>query len=85
MTYRGHFAVELSAENRKALYVPESFAHGFQTLLDDTEVEYQMSQFYSPQQARGLRYDDPAFGITWPQPVAVISEQDLKWPPFNED
>ena len=56
----------LSADNHKMLYVPEGFAHGFQTLEDDTEVLYQMSEFYSPEHARGVRYDDPAFGIEWP-------------------
>ena len=81
-TYRQSFAVELTMENRKALYVPPLFAHGFQTLVDSTEVEYQMSEFHSPQFARGFRYDDPAFAIRWPQPVSVISAQDLHWPAF---
>ena len=79
-TYRQSFAIELTMENRKALYLPPSFAHGFQTLVDSTEVEYQMSEFHSPQFARGFRYDDPAFAIRWPQPVSVISAQDLQWP-----
>ena len=71
--------VELTAENRTALYVPPGCAHGFQTLADDTEVVYQMSEFYSPEHARGRRYDDPAWGIEWPLPVSVISEKDLAW------
>ncbi len=82
-TYRQHFGVELTAQNRRALYVPESFAHGFQTLMDDTEIAYQMSEFHQPGVAAGFRYDDPAFGIPWPRPIEVISEQDLAWPPFS--
>ncbi len=82
-TYREHFAVELNSDNRRALFVPESFAHGFQTLADETEVEYQMSEFYAPQQAAGFRFDDPAFAIRWPLSVSVISEQDLSWPVFS--
>lgn len=82
LTYRQFFPVELSADNRRALYIPESFAHGFQTLVDETEVEYQMSEYHSPDSAGGFRYDDPAFSITWPLPVAVISERDLEWTPF---
>jgi dTDP-4-dehydrorhamnose 3,5-epimerase len=81
-TFRDHFAVDLNAENRRALFVPESFAHGFQTLADETEVEYQMSEFYRPDHATGFRYDDPAFAIPWPLPVSVISGQDLEWPVF---
>ena len=82
-TYRQHFVVELSAENRRALFVPELFAHGFQTLTDDADVEYQMSEFHTPGAARGFRYDDPAFSIRWPLPVSVISPKDLTWPPFS--
>jgi dTDP-4-dehydrorhamnose 3,5-epimerase len=81
-TYRQAYAVELTMENRRALYIPESFGHGFQTLVDDTEVEYQMSEFHAPQHARGFRYDDAAFSIQWPRPVSMISAQDLDWPPF---
>ncbi len=81
-TYRGQFTVELSMQNRRALFVPALFAHGFQTLTDDTEVEYQMSEAYAPETARGFRYDDPAFAIRWPLPISVISQQDLNWPPF---
>jgi dTDP-4-dehydrorhamnose 3,5-epimerase len=78
-TYLQHVAVELSASNRLALYIPEMFGHGFQTLADGTEVFYQMSEFYAPKLARGLRYDDPKLGIKWPLPVTSISEQDLSW------
>ncbi len=82
-TYRQHFAVELSDETYRALFVPESFAHGFQSLVDDTLVEYQMSEYYVPELGSGFRYDERAFAITWPLPVATISEQDLAWPAFS--
>ena len=82
-TYGEHFAVELTAENRRALFVPESFAHGFQTLLDDTEVHYQMSAFYDPNSAAGFPYDDPQLAISWPLPVTTISEADRSWPAFS--
>ena len=82
-TYRQHFAVKLSGENRQALFIPEDFAHGFQTLMDDTEIEYQMSEFYVPGFGRGFRYDDPLFSIEWPLPDKIVSEQDLAWPPFK--
>lgn len=74
---------ELTAENRKALYVPKGFAHGFQTLVDNAEIVYQISEFYAPNSAGGYRYYDMAFGIAWPLPVTVISERDLSWPAFN--
>ena len=79
-----HLAVELNSRNRLALYVPAMFAHGFQTLEENTEILYQISEFFSPEHARGHRYDDPAFGIQWPLPVSAISEKDLKWPGFRE-
>jgi dTDP-4-dehydrorhamnose 3,5-epimerase len=78
-TYLQYVAVELSAGNRSALYIPEMFAHGFQTLEEGTEVFYQMSQFYAPKLARGIRYDDPKIGIKWPLPVTSISDLDLNW------
>jgi len=81
-TYKQHVAVELTAENRKMLYIPESFAHGFQTLIDDTEVFYQMSAFYSPDHARGVRWDDPAFRIAWPPDNRVIIDRDRSYPDF---
>ena len=74
---------ELTAENRKALYVPKGFAHGFQTLAHNAEIVYQISEFYAPNSAAGHRYDDAAFGIAWPLPVTVISERDLSWPAFK--
>jgi dTDP-4-dehydrorhamnose 3,5-epimerase len=82
-THLQGFGVELSADNRTALYVPEVFAHGFQTLEDETEVAYQVSEFYAPGQERGIRHDDPALAIEWPLPVSVISEKDRSWPPFS--
>jgi dTDP-4-dehydrorhamnose 3,5-epimerase len=79
-TYCQWFAVELSADNHKMLYVPEGFAHGFQTLENNTVVFYQMSEFYHPECARGVRWDDPAFGIEWPFSPSIISDQDLHYP-----
>ena len=79
-SYLQHLAVKLSAENRKALYVPEMFAHGYQTLTPDAEIIYQVTAPYSPEDERGVRYDDPALGINWPLPVTVISEKDQAWP-----
>jgi dTDP-4-dehydrorhamnose 3,5-epimerase len=78
-SYLQHFGIELSARNRFALYIPEMFAHGFQTLEERTEVFYQMSEFYAPKLSSGIRYDDPKLGVKWPLPVASISDQDLSW------
>ena len=83
-TYCQWQAFELCAANRRQLYVPEGFAHGFQTLCDDTEVGYLISAFYAPHAADGLRYDDPAFAIDWPLPVIAISEKDRTWPDFSK-
>ncbi len=83
-TYRSWLAVELSATKDELLYVPEGFAQGFQTLENDTELIYQVSQFYTPESGRGIRYDDPVFSIPWPLPVSVISRQDAAWPAFCE-
>lgn len=74
-----HVSVELTADNRKALYVPPYFAHGYQTLTDDAEVTYQVSHAYTPGTERGLRFDDPALGLSWPVPVTVISDKDRSW------
>jgi dTDP-4-dehydrorhamnose 3,5-epimerase len=79
-TYRQWVGVELTAENGRALYIAEGFAHGFQTLADDSEVFYQMSEFFHPDCARGLRWNDPAFGISWPAPNPIISERDQNLP-----
>jgi dTDP-4-dehydrorhamnose 3,5-epimerase len=81
-TYRRWVGVELTAENRVMLFVPEDFAHGFQTLQDDTEVFYQVTEFYTSGAERGARYDDPVFGIEWPLPVSALSDKDSGWKPF---
>jgi len=82
-TYLRHDAVVLSAENHLALYIPAGCAHGFQTLEDDTEVLYQMSEFYTPELGRGVRWDDPAFGIEWPLPEeAILLERDASYPDY---
>ena len=75
-----HVAVELSQDNRRGLYVPPFFAHGYQTLTDDAEVSYQVSGGYAPQAERGLRYNDPVLQLPWPLPVTVISDKDRSWP-----
>jgi dTDP-4-dehydrorhamnose 3,5-epimerase len=83
-TYLEWFGVELTAENRRMLYVPERFAHGFQTLEDDSEVFYQVTQFYTPDSERGIRWDDPAIRIAWPAvDERVISPKDQTWPAFS--
>ena len=75
---------KLSAENRKMLYVPENFANGYQALSDNTEVFYMVSQFYSPDSEKGIRYNDPAFNIEWPlKDDVVISEKDSSWPDYS--
>ena len=79
-TYLQHFSVELTADNRRSLYVPPMFAHGYQTLVDGAEVSYQVSQAYTPGTERGLRHDDPALGLSWPLPVTTISGKDAAWP-----
>jgi dTDP-4-dehydrorhamnose 3,5-epimerase len=80
--FRQHLAVELSAAAGNAVYLPAGVAHGFLTLEDDCEVHYAMSVPHAPAAARGVRFDDPAFGIVWPEPVEVISERDRSWPDF---
>lgn len=82
-TYCGYFSVVLSAENRRMLFIPETFAHGFLTLQDNSEVYYHMSEFYAPGSARGFRWNDPAFGIEWPEPISTVSEKDMNWPLFE--
>ena len=82
-TFLRWFGCELSAENRLALYVPEGCAHGFLTLSDDSEVAYQISEFWTPDAGRGVRWDDDAFGIEWPGEVAVINERDRTYPDFE--
>jgi dTDP-4-dehydrorhamnose 3,5-epimerase len=82
-TYLRWQQFELSSENGHQLYVPAGFAHGYQTLCDDVEVNYLISVPYAPQSACGIRYNDPTFGITWPLPVTEISEKDVHWPNFS--
>jgi dTDP-4-dehydrorhamnose 3,5-epimerase len=84
-TYLQWIGVDLTAENRRALYVPPMFAHGYLTLTDGAEVIYQVSEFYTPGAERGARYDDPAFGIDWPVAIEVLSEKDAGWAPFEAD
>lgn len=79
-TFGKHYAAELTACDGLSLYIPEGFAHGFQTLEDETEVFYQMTRFHVPDSASGLAYNDPQIGIRWPLPVTVISDRDLAWP-----
>src|SRR5262245_54178861 len=81
-TFLRHVGCTLSEDNHRALYIPEGFGHGFLTLTDGSEIFYQMSQFYEPAAARGLRWNDPALAISWPGQVAVISERDSSYPDF---
>lgn len=82
-TFRRWTVAEISASNHLMLYVPEGFAHGFQTLRDDTEVFYQMSEFYHPEHARGVRWNDPAFAIRWPLADPIVSQRDAGFPDFE--
>jgi dTDP-4-dehydrorhamnose 3,5-epimerase len=82
-SHRRWIAVELSAENRRTLYVPPGFAHGFQTLADDTEILYQMAAPYVPDAGRGVRWDDPAFAIAWPIAAPFLSERDASYPDYR--
>ena len=81
-TYKRWTGVELTADNYTMFYVPEDFAHGFQTLTDETEITYQVSQFYTPGSEKGIRFDDPSFDIQWPLEVTMISDKDRTWPDF---
>lgn len=82
-TYKRTFSLELSARNRLGLYIPRGFAHGFQTLEDESEVLYQMSAEYSPDHGRGIRWNDPAFGIEWPAAERVMNDRDRDYPDFR--
>lgn len=82
-TFKRYFALELNDRNGRVLYVPVGFAHGFQTLVDETEVSYQMTQFYSAAHARGVRWNDPAFGIPWPEDTRTILGRDQEYPDFE--
>ena len=80
--FKQWFSVELSAENRRMIYIPEGVAHGFQTLADGTEVYYQIADFYHPDLGRGIRWNEPSFQIRWPLEVEIISERDRNYPDF---
>lgn len=82
MSFGKWYGIELTSKNRKALYVPEGCAHGFLTLQDNTEVFYQMSEFYHPEWARGIRYNDPAFSVDWPANIVQISDRDAQYPDY---
>ena len=82
-THMQWFGVELTDDNEKMIYVPEGFAQGYMTLVDNTEMNYHTSKFFDRESASGVRYDDSAFGIKWPIEVSVISEQDAKWPNYG--
>lgn len=82
-TFKRWVSIELNAENHKAIYIPEGCAHGFLTLLDGTEVFYQMSEFFHSEYATGVRWDDPTLAIVWPGDVSVVSERDRSYPNFG--
>lgn len=82
-TFKKWFGINLNAEEHKMLYIPKGFAHGFQTLEDNTEVFYQMSEFFMSEYSRGVRWDDNAFQITWPLKPTIISEKDQSYQPFD--
>jgi len=81
-TYRAWYGVELTAENRRAIYIPEGFAHGFQTLSDHAEVFYQMFEYYDPDSACGVRWNDKAFDIKWPIENPILSDKDANYPDY---
>lgn len=83
-TWLQHVAVELTAENRRGLFVPERFAHGYEVLEDNTETTYQVGEFYTPAAESGLRFDDPRLGIAWPLPATDMSDKDMVWPLLHE-
>jgi len=82
-SYRKWYGIELSAANGRMLYIPERCAHGYETLEENTEMFYMASGYYAPIAVGGVRFDDPAFGIQWPLPAAIVSEQDRNWPLTN--
>jgi dTDP-4-dehydrorhamnose 3,5-epimerase len=83
-TYKQWTGVELTVDNYTMFFVPKDFAHGFQTLTDETEIAYQVSQFYTPGSEKGIRYNDPNFNIQWPLEVTIISDKDRAWPDFKD-
>jgi dTDP-4-dehydrorhamnose 3,5-epimerase len=82
-THKQWVGIELTAENHKMLYVPERCGHAYLTLTNNTEIQYQTSKFYCRESAKGIRFEDPAFGIKWPLPIQVISESDKSWPDYS--
>lgn len=82
-TYLKHASIQLTSENRTMLYVPKGFAHGFLTLEDNTEMFYQMSEYYNAEAQRGVRWNDPAFNIQWPGAVEIIAERDKNYPDYH--
>ncbi len=84
-SYRRWQGFELSAENGRALYIPKGFAHGFQTLRDETDVLYMISHPFVPGVGDGVPYDDPAFAIPWPLPVSAINAKDRSWPRYSDE
>jgi dTDP-4-dehydrorhamnose 3,5-epimerase len=82
-TFKEWVGVELTADNHRTLYIAEGCAHGYQTLADNTEILYLTTAFHAPDSAAGYRFDDPAFGISWPLPAGIISEADRRWPAFE--
>lgn len=82
-SYKQWLGIHLTAKNHRAVFVPAGFAHGFQTLQDNSEVFYQMSEFFYPTYARGVRWDDPVFGITWPVDRPIVSQRDQEYPNFS--
>ena len=84
-TYGQSFGAELNEDNRLMMYVPKGFAHAFLTLKDDTEALYLVSDYYAPEQERGIRYNDPKFAINWPIQPLEISDKDAKWPDFDPE
>jgi len=82
-TFKKHVAAELTAHGQQSLYIPKGCAHGYQALVDGVEVLYQMSEFYAPEHAAGVRWDDPAFGISWPDPSPILSDRDRCLPDFH--
>jgi len=83
-TYLDHIAVELTEDNRRALYVPQRFAHGYQVLRDNTDTSYQVGEFYTPGCEGGLRYNDPRLELAWPLPVTIVSDKDQRWSLLDE-
>lgn len=83
-TYKQWVGVELTAENHRTFYIPEGCAHGYQTLVDDTEILYLTTAFHAPGSARGYRFDDPVFSIQWPLPAGIISDADRSWPSYKD-